>query len=370
MPTRRHTRRPPARGPIRWARRRLLPALARLLTLLAALLVVVWLVGHTLTDRCALTQYLWWVPTLVVLAVAWPMVFVAWALERMASRLAGFRLRPVVTAALFAMTVFACFGAWNIHRYLAPARGGDLRVVYWNLAVDPGAVHPERKVLDREPDLAVVANPRWDSSRGPLLEALGGLGGADGDPSAVHLLFRGEIVVATRGRITRYGQATFDMGTTEPEDRGVVLFVEIAGIAARPTVVWVVDLPSAPAHWRMEVARRARGAVGAWRGPAMAADDTGRWVPQVDPGPFPGPDVVLGDFNTPRGSASLGVLAPGMAESHEAAGRGVGSTWPRPMPLLPIDLLFAGGDYRVRGHRVVDPGSGRHRMLVVELDAP
>lgn len=365
-----HPSRGPRRGPIAWLRRRLLPALARLLTLHAALLVVLWIVGHSFTDRFHATQFLWWIPTFLLLAAAWPMVFSAWALERLASRLAGFRLRPLVTAALLAITLVACFGTWNLHRVFAPAGTGDLRVVYWNLAVDRGAGGAGEAVLAQEPDLAVVANPRWDRSRSVLLGALGSLAGERSGEAAPGFLFRSEIAIATRGRITRYGQASFDMGSAEPEDRGVILFAEVEGIASEPVVLWVVDLPSRPTHWRMAVAERAREAIDAWSGPALVPDELGRWVPGEGAGGFPPADLVVGDFNTPRGSASLAPLTGGLTESHAAAGRGFSNTWPRGFALLGIDLVFAGPGYPVRRHAVVDPGAGRHRMVVVELDAP
>ena len=336
----------------------------------AAVLVLAWVVGHTLTDRYVVTQYLWWVPTVVVLVLAWPMVFVAWSLEKVASRLAGFQLRPLVTAALFVITVVACFRSWHVHRYLMPAGSGDLRVVYWNLAVDPGAEHAAAAVLAEEPDLAVVANPRWGGQRNELLESLASLGPIDADPAAVHVLFRDEIAIATRGRLTRFGQVSFEMGSSEPEDRGVVVFVEVTGLAGEPTTVWVVDLPSRVSLHRAAVTARAREAIEGWTGPEFVADDLGRWEATDPSGPFPPADLIVGDFNTPRGSGSLSALTGGLVESHAAAGRGLGDTWPREFAILPIDLLFADAGYRIRRHRVPDPGSGRHRMLVVELSAP
>jgi len=329
-----------------------------------------WVIGHTLTDRFHATQYLWWIPTIAILLLAWPMVFIAWLLEKLASRLAGFQLRPIVTVALFVITFLACFRSWNVHRYFIPSRPGDLRIVYWNLAVDPEAEHAATRVLAERPDLAIVANPRWGSARNELLESLSAIEPLDPDPAAIRVLFRGEIALATRGRLTRFAQVSFDMGTDETEDRGVILFAEITGLASTPLNLWVVDLPSRPTHHRMTVTARAREAIDAWSGPFYAADDLGRWVSAETVESFPPADIIVGDFNTPRGSDSLKTLTAGLTESHAAAGRGLSNTWPRAFSILPIDLLFAHAEYRVRGHRAADPGSGRHRMLVVELSAP
>jgi hypothetical protein len=362
------------KGPIHYLRRRILPAIARLLTLAAALLTITWLVGHTLTDRSHFSPYLWWLPTFALLALAWPMVFLGWVLERLASRLAGFQLRPIISAILFIITIYAVFGFWHLHRYLIPAKESNLRIVYWNLAVDPNAATAPDAIINEKPDLAIIANPRWDRTRPPLLEALGSLDPntesdpAETDPAATHLLFRAEIIIATRARITRYARVSFDMGTKEPEDRGVILYARIEGLTEAPLDLWVVDMPSNTLRWRGVAATKAREAIDQWTGPIFTLDDIGRWTPNQTDEPFPAPSIIVGDFNTPRGSHSLKTLTADLTESFAAAGKGLGNTWPRNKPLLGIDLLYT--SLPIANHAIKNPGSGRHRMLVVDLKAP
>ncbi len=357
------------KGPIHYLRRRILPAIARMLTLTAALLTIIWIVGHTLTDRYHFSQYLWWLPTFILLALAWPMVFLGWALERLASRLAGFQLRPIISAILFIITIYAAFGLWHLHRYLAPPKPSNLRIVYWNLAVDPDATTAPQAIVNEKPDLAIIANPRWDSTRPPLIEALGSLApNTQTNPADTHLLFRSEIIIATRARITRYAKVSFDMGTKEPEDRGIILYAQIAGLTKAPLDLWVVDMPSNPLHWRGAAATKAREAIDQWTGPIFTLSDIGRWTPNQTEEPFPAPSIIVGDFNTPRGSHSLKTLTNNLTESFHAAGKGLGNTWPREHPLLGIDLLYT--NLPITNHAIKNPGSGRHRMLVVDLNAP
>jgi endonuclease/exonuclease/phosphatase family metal-dependent hydrolase len=80
------------------------------------------------------------------------------------------------------------------------------------------------------------------------------------------------------------------------------------------------------------------------------------------------PDLVAGDFNTPRGSWSIGQLVGLMRHAREdGAGAGVIVTYPRAAPLLHIDHLFVGAKLRARGYRVLDPGVGRHWAQVAEV---
>lgn len=370
---------PARRRPLAWLRKRFLPSGARLLVVIALLLLTAWGIGQFLTDEYHVTQYLWWIPTPIVLAITWPMVLLSWVLERLSTRLGGYQLRPILSAALLGITLWFLFGVGHLHRSLLPVGKGSLRVAYWNLAVDDEADGAGDVILDLAPDIAVVANPRWDKARGPLLEALRTLapppeltepdaGGAT--PSVMHLLFSSEIALATRGRITRWGSAAFSAdGIDDYEHRGVVLFAEIEGLSLEPLTVWVVDLPSAPALWRKESMELARSAVASWQGPVFAASPEGKWVSDPDAGAFPNADLIVGDFNTPRGSASLELLVGSRSNAQTTAGRGFGYTWPRKRSIFAIDHCFISEDLRAVSARTLDPGMGRHRLLLVDLKA-
>lgn len=393
-------RKPPRRGPISWVRRRLLPQCARLLVAGVLLVLAGWTVGQVLTDEYYPSQYLWWIPTPAVLAVCWPMVLASWLLEKMSIRLGGYQLRPILSAALFGITVWYVFGVGRVHRLLFPAERGSLRVVYWNLAVDDEADGAGKVVSSLAPDLAIVANPRWDQTRAELLDSMRAISGDQPAPGSepdtaserpadqtqpgeeaegvaepvvepvvepAHFLFSNEIAISTRGSIERWGSVTFAAaGVNDYEHRGVVLFAEVSGLSPEPLTVWVVDLPSAPALWRMEVMEMARQAVLSWDGRSFVPRGDGRWSLQTGEDAFPNADLIVGDFNTPRGSKSLETLV-GALSNAASARRGFGYTWPRDRALLAIDHCFVGRHFEAVGQRTLDAGMGRHRVVVTDL---
>lgn len=368
-------------GPVHALRRAVLPKIARLLLLFAALLLTLWLAGQVWTDEHHLTQYLFWMPTSWVLGTGWALVMLAWLIERCSLRLAGVQLRALVTLALIILTFWHPIANWRVHRLLGPKQSGDLRVLYWNMTVGrdmrgaPELVHSER------PDIAIIANPRTDGLRGPLLRSLAELGQQPSaaqdeaetselqtDVGPTRLLFRHEIALATRGRIEAWGSATFTMDNRDDEThRGVVMFAVVHDVLDEPITLWIVDLPSYPTLWRQDVTQAATEAVQAWRGPIHELSETGQWTPRMIDSGFPEPDFIVGDFNIPRGSDSLQTLVVDRVESFAAVGFGPGATWNRKWPAWAIDMLFASPGWQVRRHRVVDPGMSMHRMIVVEL---
>ncbi|GAB4385990.1 MAG: hypothetical protein Kow0022_13820 [Phycisphaerales bacterium] len=347
--------------------------MSRLFVVVVFLLLAVWVMGQVLTDEYRFSQYAWWLPVPILLAVCWPMVAASWVLERCSARLGGYQLRPVLSAALLGITLWFVFGVGRFHRLVWPRGSGSIRLVYWNLAVDGEANGAGEVVLGLDPDVAVVANPRWDQTRKRLFDAMRRLGSVsavpEGEPEPNRFVFTDEIALATRGQIRRWGSVRFGVGGRDDfEHRGVIVFAQLADLAPEPITIWVVDLPSDPTLWRMDVMKEAQQAIGAWSGPDFVAGEGGGWVRRVQAEPFPKPDVVVGDFNTPRGSASLKILIGDRQNAWKAQGRGFGYTWPRERALLAIDQCFVGPALRVRGFRTLDPGMGRHRLLVADLD--
>jgi hypothetical protein len=80
----------------------------------------------------------------------------------------------------------------------------------------------------------------------------------------------------------------------------------------------------------------------------------------------PPPDLVLGDFNTPAGSATLEEALAGLPDAYDLAGVGLGETWPVPLPLLRLDQVRARPDLDLLRY---DTGAGwsDHRWQRVVL---
>lgn len=128
-----------------------------------------------------------------------------------------------------------------------------------------------------------------------------------------------------------------------------VFRLDATAALGRPLTIYALDLPSNPRLSRADIARRAR---------AM--------LDGVDAAP---PDVVVGDLNMTRSGAALRLLFPGLAHAFDQGGIGYGASFPRAWPLYHIDHALIGPALRAARYEVHDPGFGRHRMQIVEIEA-
>ncbi len=145
----------------------------------------------------------------------------------------------------------------------------------------------------------------------------------------------GEMLLAVRGTISGIVPHRLDGGWA------VVARVTVRD---RPLTVIAVDFPSSPLRPRNGAFRRLDELIAAER-----------------------PDVVLGDFNTPRDSALFGSLRDGYAHAFEAAGSGFDGTWHRRLPILAIDHVWCAPSVRVVSCRLESSGASDHRAVLAEL---
>lgn len=380
-------------GVIAWIRRRPLSWAAKLSALAGLAAVGVWGLGRVLNDDHAWSQFLFWIPTVLVVALAWVMVVVSAICSRLSLRMGGVMLRPFLALVCIGLTGWLLIGEWGVHRYAVgpEAREDDVRVLHWNISVARQARGAPGQALGPQPDIAIIANIRNDEYRQPLLDALAtllppgeGEGGAEdageggGGTPDLHFIRSGALVVVSRFPIRRWGAARLEPVESKLDDwrsgwdPGRVFFIEIdAGLGAGPLTVWALDLPSDPTMSRAQVMREAAAATGAWDGPEFFPGREGEWVAVLrdDEVSFPEPDLVVGDFNIPRGSRSLRTLVGGMTNAFEVAGRGPAGSWPRKAPLWHIDQAFVGDRVEATRYRLEDPGLGEHRMQVIDLRA-
>jgi len=142
-----------------------------------------------------------------------------------------------------------------------------------------------------------------------------------------------------------------------------------------PIVVWVIDLPSDPAIPRVEMTRSAADAIQALVGPAMTMIEGTPTVEPLNTTGFPEPDIIIGDFNIPRGSWSLGAITEPLSNAWTdgwlgmGLGGGVGplGSWPRTKPVFHIDQTFLARDLRSCSYELIDLGVGMHRAQVVGI---
>ena len=365
--------------------------------------LLVYGVGRAMTDATAWSQYLWWVPALWSVGAAWA----CWAISALAGRAAlrpgGVMVRPLLLVGCVIASLWLVFGEWGVHRaVLGPreqARERTLRVMHWNQSGGYRMDDSAALVAQADADIVVIVNARYDRFRRETVGAMAALvpgetevrldGRVAARTRAGHFFSMGMVMIGSRERILRGGMVPLppmeatDEGWRTAEDPGFVAWFEIEpgerfASLGRPLVVWAVDFPSDPSLWRRDVVANAVEAVGAWYRQAFSCDEQGRWRAEETPVSVPAPDIVIGDFNTLRGSASLEGLAAGTDDAFGQAGWGRARSWrqehrhPVVNGLLGladwhIDLTRVGPAWRATRYRLVTPGSGPHKAQVVDL---
>jgi len=307
-----------------------------------ALILLGWLLGRFLTDQYAWSQWLWWIPTLgaiaaVLLLTALIGLPFAWGRADRGSR----RRRAVVVSAVGLLAIAGYFFLVE-HRYfsLSSARAGStaevagpgVSFVHWNLGQMPPprqrAEHAQA-LFNLRADVLVLTAPNgilWhDSLRDYLREG-------------EQMIQLGKFLI-----ITRFAVGAPAFISQEGDQQITVLPIDTREALGTGIVIWMADFPSQPRIPRMAFARELRAL--------------------IEKRPLPPPDVVVGDFNLTRGSASIDVIFDGLDLHHayDDAGRGYSASFPRaPLPLWHIDHIFLGPALRAVQYELVDPGIGRH----------
>ena len=355
-----------------------------LLLLVAAACWCLWIVGILWTDRTLFTQYLYWggLPLLTAAVLA--------ALAGLVLRAGGPKSRlhrRIARITRWAVLLSVLCAGWNLlHAGSLFARGTTLEsggrsiaVLQWNASLDSG-IAPKyflgRLEDEPPPDVMVITAFLPGATRIALARHLGESGDS-AQAMGISLYSRLPILssqswtfdlsAARSGdlsrpspALTRFAHWVFSKAhaawrTPSGAELATLLVVKLDATATlgRPITVYAVDLPSNPAMSRWFAAELLAGRIA-----ELQTADTGR----IDP-----PDLVLGDFNTPQGSASLGLLAPGMHPVSAAGGLGIRATWPRQRPMLHIDHAFVASWLRVCDYRIIDPGRSEHRAQCFQL---
>jgi hypothetical protein len=301
-------------------------------TVIAAAALAGWLLGRVVSDRFGWSQWLLWIPTPALLGV----VGLGFAGAcRPACEPRWRRRRLAVWAGVGA--VVAGYFLVIEHRFLRWGAGGPGALTLLHSSVHPGPRQDRQdyvdKLIESGADVTILSN-----SVGPLdvqrveLEL--------GEP--VQTVTVWPFMVLTRLPILEARPLVAN------DDTRIALFrLDATAELGRPITVYAVDFPSDPKRPRNEIARAARRML-----ESVAA---------------PPPDIVVGDFNMTRGSASVKMMFPGLAHAYDQAGRGYGATFPRGFPLYHLDQALLADTVQATDYALVDPGIGRHLAQRVEL---
>lgn len=289
-------------------------------------ILLAFLAGQVLKDSTLPTALLFYVlappivaPALLVIGF-WP----------------GFRKRRVATclAASFALAPMGVSAfldhAILDHAAAAPhAAQRPLRVVAWNVAFVPFGAGPlAYRLRPYDPDLLMLTE--FQSWYAPRLAAALGSDRTARPMETMCLIARGAIE---------------DARWVEADDR-LQIFVADWIPEASPGRLRVmgVNLTSSPVIPRDPLLRR-----------VLSAMENEK------------PDLVLGDFNSPRRSRALEPLPDGYVHAYEAAGRGWTYSWPVPLPVLAIDQTIVSARLEPLAYALYSTIVSDHRMQVFDF---
>ena len=315
---------------VRRVSRILLRTIGLLLSAAALLIVVAWNIGWILGDRWIWTQWLSWMPSLVLIPAGillmafWPLAF------RKSGWQGGLAL-------ILAGPMIFLIQNWRPGQLADDVRDG-ITITHWTM----GSVLSDEDsyataLLQTNSELNIIEGGRKIRWTNPVKEWLGPQNTA---PST------GIFSVITRLPMSKLRHLVWADGIHVAK-----LDVFGPGFVDQPLQILLVDLPSDPARSRWDIANQCRDL-----------------LDQTDCGEF---DLVIGDFNMPSNSQALGALFPGYQPSWKQSGQGWGPTYPRKWPMARLDHVLEGPEVDVTMLRTMDPGLSRHclqTMTVIPRD--
>lgn len=264
----------------------------------------VWVVGQIARDATFVTGLCFYLPS-VLAAVILAVVAVTLAVSR--------RRRSALLFALLAVPPLAFVGAVeNDFIPKPPNPPGEYRLMHWNTKGRPERPGVGEYLLAEHADLYVLTDMAGPAHVEVFRDQLG--------PAYTAETF-GELAVVGRGRV--------EVGE-ELAHRGEFVVRAVTWTPAdRPISLLVVDLPSDIWVARDPMLREVNG-----------------WIDRRRP------DLVVGDFNSPRRSWALANLPPGYRHAYHTAGSGWGATWRVRTPMYAIDQCIHGPRVRPASYRL------------------
>jgi endonuclease/exonuclease/phosphatase family metal-dependent hydrolase len=318
---------------------------------LAALGLLLWLIGRVISDRSLWGQFLLWIPTPVVILLAVIGLIAALRPGRDAPRKRRRRLRWSVTLA--AVLIYFGFVEHRLLRLPSAARDG-LHIVHWNCWPDEGESTEGflDGVLSLDPDILILTDawifPWWQQSR------------EWAQRHNAHTRFMRPFSIISKTPIIRTQHIVM-------KDEIIVVLIELdtRERLGRTLTLYAVDMPSNLDLVRMDLAREARRLLDAIEQPEASEPNDGS-------GPASGisrlsPNMVVGDFNITRGSAAMRAMFPDHRHAYRDGGYGHAATFHRAVPLYHIDHVLLDESLRATRYDIVNPGVARHRIQSVHV---
>ncbi len=304
--------------------------------LAAFLAATLTLLGALCTDQWYWSQFVWWIPWPLLVLLAMPA-----ALTAIIARSRATRNRLGLLAVALVPAVALLVRDVGFHRAPPPA-DDEISFVHWNASwpSSSGGSDGSRELLDRKADVIILSNPYklFADQRDEQWRRAG-----------YDIVVTGSFAVASRIPVLEAREIfDSDVGTA------AIIRIDTRGRIGHVLTVLAVDLPSEPMLARMELAHAFR---------ARLEEHT---LPRID--------VITGDCNMTKGSASLQAMFPSFRNAWNEAGSGIAGSWPRSKPfgrllMWHIDQLLLGHRVTARSYRIIDLGGREHRAQQARIAA-
>lgn len=306
---------------------------------IAAAVIGAWLAGEVLTDRYVWSQWLWWAPSWAVL----PLAIVSAAIAGPgAVRIGRMRMAWLIVAGL--LLAHTCIVEHAMYRRPGAAGSDDLHVIHWNMTqkrigTEAGPFVDALLDLAGESADVMILTDAWTARGHPELMAW--VDEHNGDDRAVFNMGPFTLLSAVPIERVRWVIARDGMYVAR-------IVLDARERYGRPLTIDAVDLPSDPSLSRADMAGTVRDAIDALH---------------LEPA-----DLVIGDMNIIRRSASLRTMFPMHTHAYDLAGGGYAASYHRRRPVLHIDHALAGPGTGVSRYELTDPAVGRHHAQQVWID--
>lgn len=293
------------------------------------LLVAGWALGAAVGDRGRVSAVLSHLPAPAVAVAA---LFAAAVAAVDGRRRAALGLALAATLPLY--VVVAVDNQWRrppLSASVPDAGAVELRVLHWNVFRGGlGWEGPRRRIAAARPDVVVLSEPPEGLPRAALAADLAA------DLGALAVAGHASLAVFCRGddRARRVAHGGGE------DHEWIVVDCRIDGMRLR---VLAADVAADPLRSRALPLAAVRQAIDRHR-----------------------PDLVLGDFNTPRRSQHLAPPA-GYTHCYRSAGAGWSYTWPVPLPVLAIDQCLHGERVVPRRYELGSARWSDHRLQLLDL---
>ena len=299
---------------------------ASIATVFALCCTGVWILGEILSDRWTWSQWIAWIPTLALLIVVVCATSVAIISN---SKLQSFLL------SVTACSLFIWFSTVENHFFTTNNKTGDLRIVSWTMSHSKKNVSYEsaETLIELDGDLTLLTHGWYVRGEPIVKEWLGSTG---------RRVINGPFTLLTKLK-------PLNVQTLVASDGIFISMFEIDAtpMLGRSIVLWAVDFPSSFQVPKMEIAERAR-----------------RLLETID---VPLPDIVIGDFNMTRNSASIKTLFPTLHDASDDGGFGWIASYPMAFPLYHIDHVLLEDSLMAQSYHLINPHIGRHRVQITEI---